>query len=103
MAAAPAPLPQALRTKRAASIQTTAATCPTNTALPLRTGAPVLRRRKQHPAPEGFRRIDRLRSERRPAWSLVAGLTDPAPWRPGPDALGPLAGCAAPRPSPRPR
>ena len=103
IAADPAQFTQDLRTKLAESIRTTDATFPTNTALTIRKGEPVLRRLKKQPEPEGFRLIDRLLSERMPACSIVDVLTDTEHWLHWTDAFGPLSGFAAQFTSPRQR
>jgi hypothetical protein len=102
-AADPARFLQDLQTKLVETIRAPAAALPTTTALPIHTGEPVLRRRKKQPEPEGFGLIDRLLSERMPAWSMVDVLTDTEPWRHGTDAFGPLSGLAAQLTAPRQR
>jgi Tn3 transposase DDE domain len=103
IAADPAQFIHDLRTRLAETIRTTDAAFPTNTALTIHKGAPVLRRLKKQPEPEGFGLIDRLVSERMPACSIVDVLTDTEHWLHWTDAFGPLSGFAGQLTSPRQR
>ena len=49
-----------LKVRLTEAIRTTDAAFPSNTAVTLRDGEPVLRRLEKHPEPEGFALIDRL-------------------------------------------
>src|SRR5262249_52938181 len=103
IAAEPARFVQDLRTRLAETIRATDAAFPTNTALTIHKGEPVLRRLKKQPEPEGFGRIDRRLRERMPVCSIVDVLTDTEHWRHWTAAFGPLSGFASQLPSPRQR
>src|SRR5262245_56108097 len=103
MASDPAQCVPHLPTWLAETIRTTDAMFPTHTARSITGGEPVLRRLDKQPDPAGFAVMDQLRSERRPACTSVAILTDTEHWRNWPAAFGPLSGFDARLLSPRPR
>jgi TnpA family transposase len=85
------------------TIRCTDAAFPTNTALTIQDGEPVLRRLKRQPEPEGLALIDRLLTERLPERSIVDVLTDTEHWLNWTAAFGPLSGFASRLGSPRQR
>jgi TnpA family transposase len=103
IAADPTQFVHDLQAQLAATIRTTDAAFPTNTALTIQEGEPVLRRLKKQPDPEGFALIDRLLSERLPERSIVDVLTDTEHWLHWTAAFGPLSGFASRLGSPRHR
>jgi hypothetical protein len=103
IAADPTQCIQDLRTKLAETIRLTDAAFPSNTAVTIHNGEPVLHRLKKHPEPEGFGLIDRLLSERMPACNIVDVLTDTEHWLHWTAAFGPLSGFASQLTSPRQR
>jgi Tn3 transposase DDE domain len=92
IAADPAQFVQALQTQLTETIRTTNAAFPTNTALTIQDGEPVLRRLQKQPEPEGLALIDRLLSERMPECNIVDILTDTEHWLDWTAAFGPLSG-----------
>jgi TnpA family transposase len=103
IAADPTQFVHDLQTQLADAIRTTDAAFPTNTALTIQEGEPILRRLKKRPDPEGFALIDRLLSERLPERSIVDVLTDTEHWLNWTAAFGPLSGFASRLGSPRHR
>ena len=95
IAADPAQFVQDLQTQLTETIRTTDAAFPTNTALTIDDGEPVLRRLKKQPEPEGLALIDRLLSERMPECNIVDVLTDTEHWLHWTAAFGPLSGFEA--------
>ena len=102
IASDPAQFVQHLQTWLAETIRTTDATFPTNTALTITDGEPVLRRLDKQPEPEGFAVIDQLLSERMPECTIVDILTDTEHWLNWTAAFGPLSGFDSRLLSPRP-
>ncbi|HEX9868214.1 MAG TPA: transposase, partial [Candidatus Tectomicrobia bacterium] len=81
-----------LQTQLRHAIQTTEAAVPTNSALTIKDGEPVLRRLEKQPEPPGFAQIDRLLTERLPECNLIEVLTDTEHWLHWTAAFGPLSG-----------
>lgn len=81
----------------------TDAAFPTNTALTIKDGEPVLRRLEKQPEPEGLALINRLLSERMPECNIVDVLTDTEHWLNWTAAFGPLSGFESRIISPRQR
>jgi len=81
-----------LQTQIPETIQATDATFPTNTALSIKDGEPVLRRLAKQPEPEDLAVIDRLLTERLPPCNIVDVLTDTEQWLNWTAAFGPLSG-----------
>jgi TnpA family transposase len=77
------------------AIGATDAAFPSNTAVTLKDGEPVLRRLEKQPEPAGFALIDRLMRERMPECSIVDVLTDTEHWLHWTAAFGPLSGFEA--------
>jgi TnpA family transposase len=92
IAADPTPFAHDLQSRLAETICTTDAAFPTNTALTIQDGEPVLRRLQKQPDPEGLALIDRLLSERMPECNIVDVLTDTEHWLNWTAAFGPLSG-----------
>jgi TnpA family transposase len=103
IASDPAQGVQHLQTWLAETIRTTDATFPTNTALRITGGEPVLRRLDKQPEPDGFAVIDQLLNERMPECTIVDILTDTEHWLNWTAAFGPLSGFDSRLLSPRPR
>jgi TnpA family transposase len=103
IAADPAQFVQALQTQLTETIRTTNAAFPTNMALTIQDGEPVLRRLQKQPEPEGLALIDRLLSERMPECNIVDILTDTEHWLNWTAAFGPLSGFESRLISPRHR
>ena len=99
----PAQFVLTLQTQLRERIRTTDLAFPTNTALTIKDGEPVLRRLAKHPVPEGFAEIDRLLTERMPQCNIVDVLTDTEHWLNWTAAFGPLSGFEARLASPQHR
>jgi TnpA family transposase len=84
-----------LKAQLTEAIRTTDAAFPSNMAVTLKDGEPVLRRLEKQPEPEGFALIDRLMRERMPECSIVDVLTDTEHWPHWTAAFGPLSGFEA--------
>lgn len=92
-----------LQSRLTSTIRATDAAFPTNTALTIKDGEPVLRRLEKQPEPEGLALIDRLLSERLPECNIVDVLTDTEHWLNWTAAFGPLSGFEARLTSPQQR
>jgi TnpA family transposase len=92
IAANPTQFVHELQTELGHAIRTTDTAFPTNTALTLNDGEPVLRRLKKQPEPVGFAQIDRLLTERLPECNIIDVLTDTEHWLHWTSAFGPLSG-----------
>ena len=103
IAANPAQFVHDLRTQLTEAIRTTDAAFPTNMALTMTQGEPVLRRLKRQPEPDDFELVDRLLNEGMPECSIVDVLTDTEHWLNWTAAFGPLSGFEARLASPRQR
>lgn len=103
IAADPAEFVHALQTQLAEAICTTDTAFPTNTAVTIKGGEPVLRRLKKRLEPDGLALIDQLLSERLPECSIVDVLTDTEHWLNWTAAFGPLSGFESRLVSPRHR
>jgi hypothetical protein len=80
IAANPTQFVHDLRTQLTEAIRTTDAAFPTNMALTMTQGEPVLRRLKRQPEPDDFALVDRLLNEAMPKCSIVDVLTDTEHW-----------------------
>ena len=103
IAADPAQFVQDLSTRLAETIRTTDAAFPTNTALSIKGGEPVLHRLDKQPEPADFAVIDQLLTERMPECTIVDILTDTEHWLNWTAAFGPLSGFDSRLLAPRPR
>ena len=103
ISADPAQFVQNLQVWLAETIRTTDAAFPSNTALSIKNGEPVLRRLEKQPVPEGFAVIDQLLNERMPECNIVDVLTDTEHWLNWTAAFGPLSGFESRLLAPRPR
>jgi hypothetical protein len=103
ISADPAQFVQNLQVWLAETIRTTDAAFPSNTALSIKNGEPVLRRLEKRPVPEGFAVIDQLLNERMPECNIVDVLTDTEHWLNWTAAFGPLSGFESRLLAPRPR
>jgi Tn3 transposase DDE domain len=103
IASDPTQFVDALQTQLSEAIRTTDRAFPTNTAVTIKDGEPVLRRLEKRPEPDGLRLIDHLLSERMPECSIVDVLTDTEHWLNWTAAFGPLSGFGARLNSPRHR
>lgn len=95
MTADPTQFVHHLKAQLTEAIRSTDAAFPSNTAVTLKDGEPVLRRLEKQPEPEGFALIDRLMRERMPECSIVDVLTDTEHWLHWTAAFGPLSGFEA--------